>query len=277
MTGIVYKFMPSERLTYMENELLRITQPADLNDPFEFLPAVPSVEDFVHVFDRVYKERIDQIDKRKVDKKQKSELKNQQLREYKTQVRKLKNNEEGNVKAFFVERAANNLNTHLGILSLTRRWDSTLMWAHYTNSHKGLCIGFDSKNPFFSDYRQIADKEKIFMPVTYREERIQVPIEKGVTIDFQVVLSKSKDWEYEEEERLLVMLRQANKVIPAKPFDICLYRIPHNLVKEIIVGVNFPNDKFEMVKEFCTERKIDLFKCKISETKYDMEREKYSH
>lgn len=269
--------MPSERLTYLENELLRITQPADLNDPFEFLPAIPSIEDFTLLFEKIYKERVAQIDKLKVDKKEKSELKNEQLREYKTQVRKLKNNEDGNVKTFFLERAKKNLNTHLGILSLTRRWDSTLMWAHYTNSHKGLCIGFDSQNPFFSAYRQIADKEKIFMPVAYRDERIQVPIEKGVSIDFQVVLSKSKDWEYEEEERLLVMLRQASKVIPAEPYDICLYKVPHNLVKEIVVGVNFPNDKFEIVKAFCIKNNIDLFRCKISETKYDMEREKYSH
>lgn len=267
--------MPSERLTYLENELLRITQPADLNDPFEFLPAIPTIEDFKLVFEKVYKERVTQIEKFKVDKKQKSELKNTQLREYKTQIRKLNNNEEGNVKSFFLDRAVNNLNSHLGILSLTRRWDSTLMWAHYTNSHKGLCIGFDSQNPFFSDFRQIADKEKIFMPVTYRDDRIKVPIDKGVSIDFQVVLSKSKDWEYEEEERLIVMLHLACQIIPNKPYDICLYKIPHNLIKEIVIGVNFPNDKFELVSSFCLNNNIDLFRCKISETKYDMEREKY--
>lgn len=277
MTEIVYKFLPKERITYLDDELLRITQPAELNDPFEFLPAIPTIDDFLEILKKIYTENIALIEKSKLEKSKKSELKNVQLREYKTQVNKLKNNEDGNVKTHFLENAVKNLNTHLGILSLTRRWDSTLMWAHYTNSHKGLCIGFNSQDPYFSQYRKIANVEKIFMPVIYSDARIKVPLEKGVSIDFQVVLSKSKDWEYEEEERLLVMLRQANKVISSKPYDICLYKVPHTLIKEIIVGVNFPNDELEKVKKFCFENDIELYKCKISEEKYDMEREKYSH
>jgi hypothetical protein len=151
MMEIVYKFIPNERLSYLENELLRITQPADLNDPFEFLPAIPSIEDFIYVVKELYKEKDVQINKLKINKKQKKDFVNQNLREYKTQIRKLKNKEKGNVKDFFINRAVNNINTNLGVLSMTRRWDSALMWSHYTNSHKGICIGFGAQNPFFSN------------------------------------------------------------------------------------------------------------------------------
>jgi hypothetical protein len=277
MTKIVYKFLPLDRLSYIENELLRITQPSDLNDPFELIPAIPTTEEFISVLEKNHKESIVLIQNANIDKSKKKELLQSQLSKYKIEVRKLNNNEEGNFKSFFLESAYKNINTHLGILSLTRRWDSNLMWAHYTNSHKGICIGFDSSDPFFSSYRQIADVEKIFMPVAYEENRIKIPLEKGIKIDFKVVLSKSKDWEYEQEERLLVMLRNSDKVIPNKPFDIHLYKIPHNLVKEIIIGANFPLEMISTVKDFCTKNNIELYKSKISETKYDMEREKYSH
>lgn len=274
MSSIIYKFIPCERLTYFEDELLRITQPADLNDPFEFLPAIPTNEDFAEVLKKFYQDKVRDIDKLKIDKKQKSELKNIQLREYKTQIRKLKNNEDENIKSVFLQRSTKNINSNIGILSLTKRWDSTLMWSHYTNSHKGLCIGFDAKAQFFSHCREKEDKDKIFMPVTYRDERIKVPIEKGVSIANQVIFSKSKDWEYEEEERLIVLLKHASKVIPFKPYDIYLYKVSHSLIKEVILGINFQKDKIELIKSFCLTQNIDLFRSKISETKYDMEREK---
>lgn len=277
MTEIVYKFLPQERTTYLEDELLRITQPADLNDPFELLPGIPTIDDFSGVFEKIYKRNIAHIDSLTIDKSKKTELRKKQLIDYKTHIRKLNNNEEGNFKSYFLENASKNINNNLGILSLTRRWDSALMWAHYTDSHKGLCIGFDSQKSFFSSFRQVNNGDKIFMPVIYSNNRIKVPIEENVSIDYKVMFSKSIDWQYEEEERLLVMLRHANKTIANKPYDICLYKVPHRLIKEIIVGVNFPEDKFEKVKEFCSKNNVDLYKCKISEIRYDMEREKYSH
>ena len=43
-SSILYKYLPPDRITYFSNELLRFTQPADLNDPFECIPIV-SVDD----------------------------------------------------------------------------------------------------------------------------------------------------------------------------------------------------------------------------------------
>lgn len=275
MSNIVYKFLPIERLNYIEDELLRITQPGDLNDPFEFLPASPSVESFCKLIENAYKENVNKITNSKLSKTEKSEQKNLEIRKYKTLVRKIRNNEPDNARTMFLERANTNLNTKLGILSLTRRWDSNLMWAHYTNSHKGFCIGFNAKAPFFSNYNKVSDIEKIFMPVKYSDNRISIPMEKGVAIDFQVVFSKSKDWEYEAEERLLVTLNHANKRISNNPYDIYLYKVPHTLIKEIILGMNFPDKSIDKIKEFCKLNEIELFRAKISETKYNMEREKY--
>jgi hypothetical protein len=48
-----YKYLPIERLSYLDNELLRFTQPTDLNDPFECLPQRPSKQEFLTMIDDV--------------------------------------------------------------------------------------------------------------------------------------------------------------------------------------------------------------------------------
>jgi len=30
-----------------------------------------------------------------------------------------------------------------GVLCFSRRWNNILMWSHYADGHKGICLGFD--------------------------------------------------------------------------------------------------------------------------------------
>ncbi|MCG8575554.1 MAG: DUF2971 domain-containing protein, partial [Flavobacteriales bacterium] len=50
-----------------------------------------------------------------------------------------------------------------GILSLTSDEKNFLMWSHYTNSHTGFCVGFDSKK-----LHSLCDSA--FEPVTYQKD-----------------------------------------------------------------------------------------------------------
>ncbi len=49
-----YKYLPIERLSYLDNELLRFTQPTDLNDPFECLPQRPSKQELLSLIDDLH-------------------------------------------------------------------------------------------------------------------------------------------------------------------------------------------------------------------------------
>jgi hypothetical protein len=146
------------------------------------------------------------------------------------------------------------------------------MWSHYSNSHKGYCIGLDTTNPFFKDYRDQLIGEIMFLSVQYKDERIKIPMGKNERIDPFVMLRKSTDWKYEEEERLLVALKKADKVIQKNPFSIYLYKVPHSLIKEIIAGANISESDLTEIKEFCIEKNITLYQSKISEYKFDMTR-----
>lgn len=275
MSKLIYKFLPNIRLSYLEDELLRLTQPSDLNDPFELLPVLPSKEEFLSVLKRRFEENMEFLKLNNVINIDKDKFITEQKTKYNELVKAINLDNENSIRNTFLLRLEE-LNKHMGIISLTRRWDSTLMWSHYSNSHTGFCVGFDSENPFFKDYRKIADIQKIFWSVIYSNQRIKVPTEKGEKIDMKVLLTKSKEWEYEEEERLIVFLRLAKKIIKSEPYDIYLYKIPHTLIKEIIVGVNCPKNEQKIIENFCKKNNIELYKCKISDEHFNMERIRYS-
>lgn len=53
---------------------------------------------------------------------------------------------------------------------------------------------------------------------------------------FDTFLTKSLDWEYEQEWRMLMPLSMANQVIKAAPTNIHLFEFPRRIVKAVILG-----------------------------------------
>lgn len=274
MSDIIYKYLPSERITYLENELLRFTQPGDLNDPFECLPVYPTDDETIEILNRVSKMEIESLKSLKLSKSDRINYRNKLVRKYKTIITDIKKDSPKNLRSDFYRDSNININSNLGILSLSRRWNSTLMWSHYTNSHKGFCVGFDRKSNFFIRDAKSTDPNYIFQPVIYDENRIKVPIEKGVKINPNVLLTKSFDWKYEQEERVLASLNKANKHIKNEPYDVFLFNVPHSMIKEIVTGANISTNDFEKINQFCREKNIDLYESRISDTKFNMNRKK---
>jgi len=70
----------------------------------------------------------------------------------------------------------------------------SLMWSHYSNHHRGICLEFDASQVVFRDAYQ----------VVYREMLPALDIlEMSDETAFQVLLTKSPDWSYENEYRIL--------------------------------------------------------------------------
>lgn len=269
MSEILYKFLPIHRLTYFEDELLRFTQPGDLNDPFECIPILPPKDKIIALLEILVKETIANIDKDELPEKH--QLKNKFAEYFKYEKIAFLNDKPNNISELFYDQVINRQNNKLGIFSLTRRWNSTLMWSHYANSHKGFCIGFERSSSFF----KLKSNDPIFsiQPIEYSEDRIEVPIERGKNTDLKVLLTKSPDWKYEEEERLIKILENCDKKIESNPFNIYLFKVPHKMISEIITGANILPEDFKKVHQFCIKNNIKLFKSIVSKTKFDMIRE----
>lgn len=104
------------------------------------------------------------------------------------------------------------------MLSMSKAKDHQLMWAHYANQHKGICLEFDfPDNPhdFLKEVKwsvDMSDDKLGLYPVAgevnYEHQRTPIIFEDGkATNDYDIrdaLLSKPKCWEYELEYRILL-------------------------------------------------------------------------
>ncbi|MUG28297.1 DUF2971 domain-containing protein [Aeromonas salmonicida] len=107
-----------------------------------------------------------------------------------------------------------------GIVSLTETHRNILMWAHYSVSHQGVCIGY--KEDFIEDIKSkktCSDTlEGIYTPehVRYDSKRFDPELlhEKTTLREIinQAMNTKSDDWMYEKEHRCIVPFIWADKV-----------------------------------------------------------------
>ncbi len=121
-----------------------------------------------------------------------------------------------------------------GVLSFSLVRDDILMWAHYADKHKGLCLEFDgSANYVFFGEAQ---------PVHYRDY-VPLPLdEEPVKQMERVILTKAKHWKYEQEYRI---------VRPGEAYRFVEY--PQELLTGVIFGCMMPDHLRQFVKPWTAE------------------------
>jgi hypothetical protein len=129
-------------------------------------------------------------------------------------------------------------NLNVGVLCLAEIRDSLLMWGHYTDNHEGFVIGFDQNHPFFSVRRGPEDEFGFLRQVKYCRNRPRVTLANTTSTEW--FETKSDEWTYEKEWRMLRVLEGAEARLEAVPHPICLFSFPTDAVVEIIVGLRCP-------------------------------------
>lgn len=147
---------------------------------------------------------------------------------------------------------------YTGIISFSGRYDSTLMWAHYANNHKGFCLVFDEK--------KLRDSRLFGMGgnVNYSEDLPKIdPRMRGMEKAFEQTYTKSKDWSYEEEYRLA---KYYFPKVAEKEDRIIKY--PKESLLEVILGMKITeNDRNEII-EITGKLNVPTFQAEQEPGKY---------
>ncbi len=254
---IVYKYLPAERIDVLENSAIRFTQPCDLNDPFETLPNFSS-----------YRERLRSSVIAKRVEKFGSDSANVGLEILDLMI-------DGTLLNF-----SEILSPYFGVLSLSRCRDNILMSSHYANNHSGFVIGFDSSNSFFDP----ANGKAIdgLRPVIYSNEHAVVPKNGFQFCDEAemreanqyLFFTKSADWGYEQEMRILADPGSANRRIAREnQADICLFSFARDAVKEIVIGARMPTDSLQRFVEIwqMTYSHAELYLASLNPTSFTVD------
>ncbi|ENE9528407.1 DUF2971 domain-containing protein [Vibrio parahaemolyticus] len=279
----LFKYLSSSNLQPLENRQFRFTQPIEFNDPFEVRPhfsAMFGKHDIVELINEHKDTKFDdlfydvpfylKLFPRTWLKRAFLTLINSNPDIFRERMKEV----EKKISPLAQDSWPAIISKDVGILCLSKNPENILMWSHYADSHSGVLVEFDEESEFFNQSGISSDNKDIdkfygkVLPVTYRRSR--------PTFEFfdkswpDMFFTKSIDWAYEEEHRMLMPLSEANRVINDK---IYLFEIPAKAFKAVYFGVNFPTakiiDTIESVKRF--NKEVKFYQAYLSKTKYDIE------
>lgn len=253
----LYKYLHPDRTDVLQNQSIRFSSPAVLNDPFELKPHLAAIAtpdyaaaEFKRVLPRVLTEEL-----AKLPNELRSLIPAHDLEAFlKAQLPTLHaslNSLSTQMMPNLQETMARKLEELFGILCLTEDPDNLLMWAHYADSHRGFVIEFDETSPFF-DRRVNADDELRYLrKVIYSRKRPSLTLSD--VEDGSIFLTKGDAWEYEAEWRMIVPLSDASKTIGAGPEAVHLFAFPADAVKSIVLGSRMLESKKEEIQSLLSE------------------------
>ena len=139
--------------------------------------------------------------------------------------------------------------------------DSLLMWAHYSDNHKGFCIGYN--------FKEVNDNlTELMLPVIYCDDLLEISKymfpNSNKSLIMNAITRKSRAWEYEREWRILILAANEEK------FQI--QRIP--VPKSIFLGTRITEENKSRIIEIASEKNMDIYQIhmRIDEFKLYYER-----
>lgn len=269
---ILYKYRAWDDYARSMIELGQVyfVAPSKLNDPFDFAiePTPPRNANYKARKDYLIKGYIRESGG-KLGKKKAKEMARKKLKESRGKLY-FENNYED-----FLDIISRNRDENFGVLSLTEDCLNLLMWSHYADSHKGICVGIkvsalgDRRIPDSSDWRVLAGLHKMEYVSQYPETDV------GKTDSFLDIVDKQlstkcEEWKYEKEWRGLMMTRgkpfcekllDSDRIMNLGPDAIERVvlgkRTPDVVAKEISELIRGSNERPQL---FRAERKYDSFK-----------------
>jgi hypothetical protein len=151
-----------------------------------------------------------------------------------------------------------------GILSLAKNSLSMLLWAHYANSHRGVCIGFKRTNT-----NNLGDGN-ITKSITYPKRAgsskgypiLKIDAKNTVEdIVEKIIFTKAKVWNYEIEWRSL------------KKHGDQKYKIPGE-IERVLLGDKISYYDSKIFEILCCKNNIPLYQCRKALGKFGIDVEK---
>lgn len=230
-------------LAILRDGTIRFTPPKEFNDPFD---CVYDISKDFHSAKEI--KRIES----KAGIKSLSPAKRIQLVQ---RVKHIQKNEMNNGSYF------EKLHQGLGVCCLNHNPLNILMWSHYADNHKGFLIEFKFPKKSlitgreFIEFLPIPVEYKEFIPIVSKRDR-----ELSETITEKVYLTKSIDWQYENEFRILKW--DIDNSIQSYPKD--------KVLCSVIGGLRLESSHEKMITKICKELGIGFFKAKRIPNSYGL-------
>ena len=151
-----------------------------------------------------------------------------------------------------------------GVICFCRDWNNPLMWGHYGDKHKGMCLGFDIDD--------IHIKEVEYFPGRVSPEIDMNKKFGGLTTEIveKLMCIKFEGWKYENEVRVIVPLEERDSS------GLYFTDFKGNMeLKEIFLGPRSKLKVDQVAKYLCSyESEVSVYKSRAAFTKYEVVKDK---
>jgi len=143
-----------------------------------------------------------------------------------------------------------------GVFCMTREKKNIPMWAHYAANHKGFCLEFQTTNSFFSRARKVCYERQL------STVNVLSPWDTLIRHATAALLTKSKDWEKEEEWRIIDLNH-----------GVGIQQCPPKSITGVIVGCRMPTPARRQIADWCKKRKPQpvLYEAKIKNEEFGLD------
>lgn len=226
----LYKYLNFNEgsLKAISDATLKFTSPNDFNDPFDCLASYS--DDFVNLSIKNERQNLYcPSSKKKLSPAKKLMAGSRAKRRAKFNI------QEGGI--FSPLR-----NGDIGVLSLSSNKNNLLMWSHYCSHHTGFVLEFEPEwygPPNSQQSPEMLPNSLVALQVNYSCDR---PVLEGDETASQkldkLLLTKSVDWEYESEFRVIDNVRKSG-----------IHSYKRELLKGVYAGVKMGLDDLQTLKE----------------------------
>jgi len=120
------------------------------------------------------------------------------------------------------------------IYCLTPIPTSTLMWSHYADNHRGICLELETGSRLGDPINPLYGAQEVDYLADYPEWAPHSLSDLGS----KALLIKSDEWEYEHEYRIIALAEDVQRPAYAAPMTLkgAFLSLPRGVIKSVIVG-----------------------------------------
>jgi hypothetical protein len=213
----------------LQNRLIRFAPPGEFNDPWDCKPLFHVPEDEEGVRELVA--FMYHASERRTPNFDRDERRSRAEHYHRNPGALRKDLAEGSAEMWA------QMNRRYRLYCLSTKPDCSLMWAHYADHHRGVCLEFNVRT------RDICSATQVNYSVDYP----RYSLSDGN--DLSPFYSKSADWAYEEEYRLVAQEDLEALVSGTLMTRDCMYQYPSGALTSIIIGCCAPPNVVQEISE----------------------------
>jgi Protein of unknown function (DUF2971) len=133
------------------------------------------------------------------------------------------------------------------ICSFTEKNNNNLMWSHYTDNHRGICVEYSDS---LFDSLKMTEGFLVSGKVEYSELPPDVDSLENVTSKIQkMMFNKQLEWKYEQEHRVILMSNNDTDFISIAP----------KLIKAVYIGSKASSEITGKTVAICSQNNVDCY------------------